>query len=72
MVPTSQFQTMLEIQRKEYQNDVMGSTLWRNGKPPISCWEYIKDIIYTDYLRMRMLFHTPCNSCSDMMTRDEI
>ncbi len=62
--PVFQFNHNLELQRRQYPDDVEGSTLWINGKPPTSIWESIKNVIYTDYLRVRIRFHTKCKSCS--------
>jgi hypothetical protein len=65
--PTFQFRTLLRIQQTilDNENEVMGSTVWRNGNPPTSLWDSIKDFLYTEYLRIRICLHPKCESCTD-------
>jgi hypothetical protein len=65
--PTVQFRTLLQIQQHSVgENNVMGSTVWWNGKPPTSLWDSIKNVLYTEYLRIRICLHPKCESCTDV------
>jgi hypothetical protein len=53
-----------ELVRKQDECDpIGGSTVWESGQPPRSVWDQLKNIFYTDYLRMRALMHRGCEKC---------
>ena len=62
--PRVQLRTELQIQQRQMGDEVAGSTVWYSGYPPNSWWDALKNVIYTDYLRMRIWFHGKCKSCS--------
>ncbi len=63
--PVFQFRKGLELQAKQMgEEDVMGSTVWYSGLPPTGWWDALKNVLYTDYLRLRIYFHSQCKSCN--------
>jgi hypothetical protein len=60
--PTNQFRKLLQMQTDE---EMLGSTVWWNGKPPTGMWDCVKNVIYTDYLRLCMRLHSKCVYCYD-------
>jgi hypothetical protein len=60
--PVFQFRSMLELQAK--LTDTVETTVWYSGYPPTGWWDALKNFIYTEYLRLRICFHSHCKSCN--------
>ncbi len=59
--PRERYTTLLKLQQQQYPEEVFGSTLWMY--PPVSMWNHVKNIVYTELLRLRIWLHTPCERC---------